>query len=204
MIKIDLKLKKENHFIGAWQLDNTELCNEIINFFNKDNENHKHISVLEKIKGNDQSDFIRLIVSPNRVKEENLEIIKKYIENLMLSYQQFLNDWDFFQKWDRIYLGDIFIDKFLLSGHNKRYHCDRDSIDNSHKMLSWITFLNDLDDDEGLLSFKYLNIDIKPKKGLTLIWPSDWTHTYNEGQIKKNEKYVIRGNIHYPDTLMQL
>ena len=203
MKKIDLNKEKNNHFIGAWQLDDVELCNEIVNFFNQDNNNHRHISLLEKTKSNEKSDFIRLTISSKRIKDENLEIIEKYIENLMISYQEFINDWDFFQNFDRIYLGDISIDKFLLSGHHKNYHCDRDSIDNSHKMLSWITFLNDTDENEGILNFKYLNINIKPTKGLTLIWPSDWTHTYNESEIKNNEKYVIRGNIHYPDTLIK-
>ena len=35
MKKIDLNKEKENHFIGAWQLDDVELCNEIVNFLIK-------------------------------------------------------------------------------------------------------------------------------------------------------------------------
>ena len=30
----------------------------------------------------------------------------------------------------------------------------------------------------GETEFLYQKLKIKPKKGLTLIWPTDWTHTH--------------------------
>ena len=80
-------------------------------------------------------------------------------------------------------------------------NCDRQNINSSHKILSWITFLNDIDDDEGNLVFNYLNVAIKPKKGMTLIFPPDWTHLHQQNIMKNNEKFTIRGSFHFPDTL---
>ena len=59
-----------------------------------------------------------------------------------------------------------------MSGHQKEYHCDRNNIHSSHKSLSWTTFLNNVEKDEGKMTFKYFNQSFQPKKGLTLMWPS--------------------------------
>ena len=54
-----------------------------------------------------------------------------------------------------------------------------------------MTYLNNVKD--GGTMFKYQNLTIPAKKGLTLIWPSDWTHTH-KGQISNTkEKYIITG-----------
>ena len=52
-------------------------------------------------------------------------------------------------------------------------------------------YLNDVPD--GGTHFKYQELTAPAKKGLTLIWPTDFTHTH-KGQITdKHEKYIITG-----------
>lgn len=54
-----------------------------------------------------------------------------------------------------------------------------------------MTFLNNC--KNGGTQFKYQNLTIPAKKGLTLIWPAEWTHTH-KGQISiEEEKYIITG-----------
>ncbi len=54
-----------------------------------------------------------------------------------------------------------------------------------------MTYLNDVPD--GGTNFKYQNITSPAKKGLTLFWPSDFTHIH-KGQISEtSEKYIITG-----------
>ena len=36
-------------------------------------------------------------------------------------------------------------------------------------------------------------IKIPAKKGLTLIWPSDWTHTHKGEISKTKEKFIVTG-----------
>ena len=43
-------------------------------------------------------------------------------------------------------------------------------------------------------------IKIQPKKGLTLIWPSEWTHLH-KGSITNETKYIITGWLHFPDDI---
>jgi hypothetical protein len=58
-----------------------------------------------------------------------------------------------------------------------------------------MTYLNDVDD--GGTEFYYQKTIIKAEKGLTLIWPADWTYTH-KGQISNTkEKTIITGWISY-------
>ena len=60
-----------------------------------------------------------------------------------------------------------------------------------NRILVFMTYLNDVDD--GGTDFKYQNLTSPAKKGLTMIWPSDFTHTH-KGQISHTkEKYIVTG-----------
>jgi len=65
----------------------------------------------------------------------------------------------------------------------------------SHRILVWMTYLNDVPD--GGTEFKYQDIIAPAKKGLTLIWPTDWTHTHRSQRTRKHEKYIATGWFHY-------
>ena len=63
------------------------------------------------------------------------------------------------------------------------------------RALVFMTYLNDVPD--GGTKFFHQGITTPAKKGLTLIWPVDWTHVH-AGQItEKSEKYIITGWINY-------
>ena len=53
-----------------------------------------------------------------------------------------------------------------------------------------MTYLNDL--EKGGTEFKYQKITTPSKKGLTLIWPTDFTHTH-KSEIVNKEKIIITG-----------
>ena len=61
----------------------------------------------------------------------------------------------------------------------------------SNRCLVFMTFLNDV--PKGGTHFKYQDLTTPAEKGLTLIWPTDFSHTH-KGQITdKHEKYIITG-----------
>ena len=63
--------------------------------------------------------------------------------------------------------------------------------DRIDRFFAFMTYLNNCDD--GGTEFKYQNLTTPAKKGLTLIWPANWTHTH-KGQISKTkEKYIVTG-----------
>ena len=58
-----------------------------------------------------------------------------------------------------------------------------------------MTYLNDVDD--GGTEFMHQNIITPAVKGLTLIWPADWTHAHRGVISKTKEKYIITGWFSY-------
>ena len=54
-----------------------------------------------------------------------------------------------------------------------------------------MTYLNDGED--GGTEFLYQKIASPAKKGLTLIWPANWTHTHRGIISSTNEKIIITG-----------
>ena len=71
----------------------------------------------------------------------------------------------------------------------KAWHCERGW--NTNRILVWMVFLNDVED--GGTEFMYQKIKIPAKKGLFLMWPSDFTHTHRGIVSKTKEKYILTG-----------
>ena len=88
------------------------------------------------------------------------------------------------------------IQRYPKKGGFKKWHCERTSKEHN-RMLVFMTFLNDVPD--GGTEFKYQQLTIPAKKGLTVIWPTDFTHTH-KGQIsKEHEKWIATGWLGYVD-----
>jgi prolyl 4-hydroxylase len=89
------------------------------------------------------------------------------------------------------------IQHYLVGGGFKVWHCERGSSDEHirDRHLVFMTYLNDVDD--GGTEFLYQKTTIKAEKGLTLLWPADWTYTH-KGQISyTKEKTIITGWLSY-------
>jgi len=71
----------------------------------------------------------------------------------------------------------------------KSWHCERGW--NTNRMLVWMVFLNDVED--GGTEFMYQKLKIPARKGLFLMWPSDFTHTHRGIVSKTKEKYILTG-----------
>jgi len=201
MKRINTEEINGKNFIGIWDIENDNLLKNIIDFFNNNHESHKPGTIALGKTDKNKKDLLELTINPKQVKENKIEIFNEYINNLIECYNDYQDQWDFLKNWQRIYIGPFKIEKHLVSGHHLELNCERQNINSSHKILSWITFLNDINDDEGSIIFNYYDIAIKPKKGTTLIFPSDWTHLHQQEVMKNSEKFTIRGSFHFPDTI---
>lgn len=77
------------------------------------------------------------------------------------------------------------------------WHCERSvpTTSSVDRVLVFMTYLNDVPD--GGTKFLHQDIVTPAKKGLTIVWPVDWTYTH-AGQISQtSEKYIITGWIYY-------
>ena len=106
------------------------------------------------------------------------EYEEKYDEVKSLSSYSIVQNWNI--QWYR------------PGGGYKVWHNERNGPGvRSHRVLVFMTYLNDVPD--GGTEFKYLDNTAPAKKGLTLIWPSAWTHTHRGQVSNTQEKYICTG-----------
>lgn len=77
----------------------------------------------------------------------------------------------------------------------KSWHTER-SCANNNRHLVFMTYLNDVMDG-GETEWFHQKGRVKPRKGLTVIWPSDWTHMHRGIVSKTEHKYIVTGWIEY-------
>ena len=67
-----------------------------------------------------------------------------------------------------------------------------------HRIFAWMTYLNDVQSQNGNTNFTHYDIKISPEKGKTLIWPAEWTHAHHGEILKTETKYIITGWMCFP------
>ena len=184
----EFKFKKDS-FIGGWFISE-KVCDDLITF-KDDNLNSFHQGKLlnknNEVDLNDK-DSLDLGIKPNTTQLVFL--------NYELELQKVLNR--YVKKYNEVNLLNRFsiIENYNIQHYKKnsgyrKWHFERSSKDLSSRVLVFMTYLNDV--GKSGTEFLYQNVKVPAKKGLTLIWPTDWTHTHR-GIISKNkEKTIVTG-----------
>jgi len=201
-----MKLKKEStlskeSFISGWYIPK-KVCNDLIHYFKKHNElgniqkgaikfsNKNKTDVNSNIK-----DSYDLVISPFNKDPEILTYIK-YLSLCLNDYIKKYPDTEFLDKFGLTQT--INIQYYKKGGGYKRFHSERGSKGiEAKRVLVFMTYLNDVED--GGTEFKYQNLITPAKKGLTVIWPSEWMHTHRSQVSFTKDKYIITGWFNYID-----
>ena len=193
-----VKNEEQNpHFIGAWNLEDDDLCKEIINFF-EENKNLQRDGVSGSGKNLEIKKTTDIVVNANDLKNEKFKCLNKYINNLFESFKDYQNQWPFLKTlFKELHIGKFNIQKYSPGGHFAKVHTERSSISSSHRLFAWMTYLNNVEDG-GTTHFSHYNIEIKPETGKTLIWPAEWTHAHNGKILNSGVKYIVTGWMHFP------
>ena len=127
---------------------------------------------------------------------EDNAIITEYITALGSALNKYQEKYKMLLRMSRFSLTKNWNIQHYKAGQGyKDWHCERSS--NNKRLIVWMTYLNDVPD--GGTEFLYQKITSPAKKGLTLFWPTDWTHTHR-GQISEShEKYIATGWLHFVD-----
>jgi|TARA_B100000953_G_scaffold62466_1_gene49777 hypothetical protein len=190
---------KENqtNFIGAWNIENNELCKSIISFF-QNNSNLHFQGVTAGGKNLNSKKRTDISIRPDLLKEEKFSLLKEYINELHKCYLDYLEQWPFLKRMaSKMDIGPFNIGEYLPGGHFSNEHSERTSIDTLHRLFAFITYLNDVEDG-GETKFSHYNISIKPEIGKTIIWPAEWTHAHTGEILNSGKKYIITGWLHFP------
>lgn len=190
------KQKLSPNFIGSWIIESS-LCDEIVFYFEKTkNKQTKGITTTGlNIKVKDRTD---ISVLPNELKLPENEILKKYFEKLFECYKDYLTQWPFLKSFgSKLNIGSFNLGRYNSGQHFQKVHCERTSLDTLHRSFAFMTYLNDVEEG-GSTYFDNYDLEIIPKKGLSILWPADWTHTHKGNLVKKGSKYIITGWLEYP------
>jgi len=174
-----------NSFIGGWFIP-AKICNGLVSYYNEFN---KHAtpgrSGSGKVRKN-VKDSLDLLINSNNLDKEILLYrieLQKILELYIKRYPE-INDCSKFN------VKEFNIQKYNKKGGFKKWHFERRCLQHAGRVLVFMTYLNDI--DEGGTVFKYQKITTPSIKGLTLIWPTDFTHTH-KGQITDKEKIITTG-----------
>ena len=199
MKRIEVGSQKPN-FIGCWMLEDLPICNDLIAFFEKNKDSQKPgVTVSQKVNESIKvSTDIRIV--PIDLKEEKYRVVSTYIEYLKICYLDYLEQWEFLKSFlPGMHIGAFNIQKYDEGGHYRSLHSERTSLNSLHRILAWMTYLNDVP-ESGETEFPMFGLKVKPETGKTLIWPAEWTHAHLGSAVKKGPKYIITGWMHFPDN----
>ena len=195
-----LNLAKSNltpNFIGSWEMK-AIICDHIINYYDKHQDKQ-----IQGFTGNgaiilEAKDRKDISISPRELNLPGNEIFKEYFETLFEFYKDYGNQWPFLASMvPKMEIGGFNIGKYSAGQHFQEIHTERSYLGNLHRLLAFMTYLNDVQDG-GSTYFSHYDLDIKPVKGVTLIWPAEWTHAHKGNIINSGSKYIITGWLTFP------
>ena len=180
------------HFIGSWNLEPLELCDEIVNYFEHSTSKQKKGRAGNRLNQSIKKS-VDISLLPNEIKLPENQIFNSYLDALFACYKDYLLQWPFLSSFaNQVEIGSFNIQRYQAGEHFQQIHTERASIATLHRIFAWMTYLNDVDEG-GTTFFSHYGLEIKPKKGLTLIWPAEWTHAHKGNVLHSGSKYIITG-----------
>ena len=197
-----IRLKNDTdqiNFIGSWLLNNDVLFDDMINFFEKNTHLHNQ-GVTDRGINFSEKKTTDLTINPIDLKKKEYSIINDYFNELFKCYDDYKNQWSFLKNSIKtLDIPSFNIQRYLPGDHFSKIHTERSSTSTSHRVFAWMTYLNDINEQNGgCTNFTHFNIKVRPKKGKTLIWPAEWTHAHSGEVLNKGKKYIITGWMCFP------
>lgn len=181
----EYKLPLES-FIQGWYMSES-ICDDVINFFNDRKEYWSNGTIGNKVE-TDKKKSTDLYVSMNEMSES----IISYREQLQWCLERYVKIYPELMKSAYFNINSDFnIQHYNVNEGFNYYHFERSDIFACLRNLVFMTYLNDVED--GGTQFKYQNLITPAKKGLTIIWPTDFTHTHRGVISQTKEKYIVTG-----------
>ena len=198
-------LQKQNltpNFIGSWIMNPLSICDELITYF-ESNQNKQKRGTSGVGKNLDIKNSIDITVSPKEIKLPGNEVFEKYFHNLFSCYKDYVLQWPFLSVFpENLQVGKFNLQRYQSGQHFQSMHAERTSLETLHRVFAWMTYLNDVDVKEGGSTFfSHYGLEVQPRKGLTLIWPAEWTHAHKGNLLNADSKYIITGWMQFPNNL---
>jgi len=183
-----------------------KVCDDLIDFF-ESNPDRQYAGKVNK-NPNEEKGQGRISQSENEVKKSiDIGLLPMEDKNDMIilqDYFYYLNqcilEYEFIypQVKELAHYGTVEglnIQKYEPGDGFYEWHQERNGQSTMTRCFVHMTYLNDVKD--GGTDFWFQKLTSPAKKGLTLIWPADWTHLH-KGQISQTDtKYILTGWLNY-------
>lgn len=178
------------NFIAGSYIDE-KICDGVIEYF-EENAHVQHPGQMGCGVVPEWKDSVDIQVHPE-VSERRL---KAYLDALTVVCEGYVEQFPWASK-DHGYwrLNESFnIQRYLPGQGFHKWHTERNCADGSNpfRHLVFMTYLNTVTDG-GETEWHHQQIKLKPEKGLTVIWPSDWTHLHRGIPSPSQTKYIVTG-----------
>jgi len=196
---VEYELPKES-FIAGWYIPEY-IVDGLVDYFKDEKKKGNSFDgmVFDAVSNElsvrkDHKDCEEVKVSGEAYEDER---IKNYINCLYSLISKYEEKYIYIKYSDKYGLKYSFnIQKYPVNGGYKSWHFERGSDgDQSSRVLVFMTYLNDV--PFGGTEFYYQQLQVQAKKGLTLIWPVDWTHTHRGVVSNDSEKIIATGWFNY-------
>ncbi len=178
-----------DNFIGAWTPDDIKICDTLIDFHK--NNPAKFAGLTSGGVVPSEKDSTDCVVYGEMV-DQYLDWLQKVVDKYIEKYpwSNMYSPWGVIEKF--------YVQRYAAKGGYHAWHTERGKAESpfAQRHLVFMTYLNDVTDG-GETEFFHQNLRIKPKKGLTVIWPADWTFTHRGIPSTTQEKYIVTGWLSY-------
>lgn len=179
---------------NKYSIPNT-LCQDIIEMFEDEPEKQKDNIKSFSIPHSEDPDSKWFKVENFLLKELHSNL-KSYVQNMNKPYQTEFNngtDGSVFGKNSKLQAGNFIIQKHFKntgkSTHQNAFELDKDS--KSHRVITYLWYLNDV--DEGGETEFTKTLKITPEEGKLILFPASWCFPYKNKVPISSSKYVITG-----------
>ena len=192
---LEADFNQKDNFIAGWFI-NEKVCNDLINYFEKSPD-----KFAGKVQVKDKNEL-----DPDCKKSTDLSIscenkdteIINYYKELHKVCEKYKEKYVYCSNWQDPWavINPWNIQRFKPNEAFYEAHCERFGRHTATRHLVFMTYLNDVEDG-GETEFIYQKMKVKPKKGLTLIWGTDWTFLHRGLISPTQTKYITTGWFEY-------
>lgn len=189
------EINKLENFISGWYIEDDTLCDDIIKYFDALPIKNRGSITTEGVYNKVKLDYKDSYDHPL----EDVTLYKRYFDSLKQVIDKYIEQYPMCNIYSPASLiTPINIQYYKPKGGFHAWHTERSNriepVTSRH--LVFMTYLNDVDDD-GHTEFYHQKLKVKPRKNLTLIWPTDWTFTHRGVASPTQEKYITTGWLNY-------
>lgn len=187
-------------FLDGWYIS-SQVCDSILHWKNEAEAagNVKAGTVGDDIIVKEHKDSLDTI----------LETSQYHYDSYMLQLRQVMDLYkekyvwvDRFSPWGPI--EKTAVQKYNPGGGFHGWHSERTQGTGvfGRRMLVFMTYLNTVEEG-GETEWYYQKLKVKPEKGLTVVWPADWTYTHRGIAAPNETKVIVTGWVHYVDNFTE-